>query len=67
MATKSGMKVIFVKSCQYTLDTLGIENFDEIPPTPTVKEIQANLCFSIFGENSKWPSFLGKGKSFENW
>ena len=30
----------------------------------TVKEIEANLCFSIFGkklENSKWPPFLGRG------
>ena len=57
MAAQSGGKVIFVKSCQYTLDTLGVENFDEIPLSCTVKEIEANLCFSIFGENSKWPSF----------
>ena len=53
MAGKSGEKLIFVKSCQYTLNTLGIENFDEIPLSPKVKEIEANLCFSIFGENSK--------------
>ena len=32
----------------------------------TVKEIQAILCFAIFGENSKWPPFLGRGKFFEN-
>ena len=34
-----------------------------------VKEIEANLCFAIFGpkfENSKWPPFLGRGKFFEN-
>ena len=67
MAAKSGGKVIFVKSRQYTLDTLGVENFNEIPVSHMVKEIEANLCFSIFGENSKWPSFLGRGKSFENW
>ena len=30
MAAKSGGKVIFVKSRQYTLDTLGVENFDKI-------------------------------------
>ena len=69
MAAKSGGKVIFVKSRRYTLDTLGVENFDEIPLSRTVKEIEANLCFSIFGEkfeNSKWPSFLGRGKVFEN-
>ena len=67
MATKSGMKVIFVKSGQYTLDILGVENFDEIPVYCMVKEIEANLWFSIFGENSKWPPFLGRGKCFENW
>ena len=53
MAAKSGGKVIFVKSHQYTLDTLSVENFDEITPSRTVKEIEANLCFSIFGENLK--------------
>ena len=45
----------------------GVENFDEIPLSCTVKEIEANLCFSIFGENSKCPSFIERGKSFENW
>ena len=34
-------------------DTLWIENFDEIALSDTVKEIEANLCFSIFGKNSK--------------
>ena len=53
MATKCGEKVIFVKSRQYTLNTLGVENFDEIPLSRKVKEIEANLCFSIFGENLK--------------
>ena len=33
--------------------TLRVENFDEIALSRTVKEIQAILCFSIFGENSK--------------
>ena len=64
MASKSGGKAIFVKSRQYTL---GVENFDEIPLSRMVKEIEANLCLSIFGENSKWPLFLGRGISFENW
>ena len=27
----------------------------------TVKEIEANLCFSIFGKNSKWPLYVGRG------
>ena len=38
---------------------------DEIALSRTVKEIEAILCFSIFGENSKWPPFLGRGKFFE--
>ena len=43
------------------LDALWVENFDEIALSHTVKEIEANLCFSIFGKNSKnskWPPFL---------
>ena len=35
------------------LDTLWVENFDEIALSRTVREIQGNLCFSIFGKNSK--------------
>ena len=35
------------------LDTLWMENFDEITLSRTVKEIEANLCFAIFGKNSK--------------
>ena len=50
----------------HSLDTLSLENFDEIALSHTVKEIEANLCFAIFGENSKWPPFLGRGKFFEN-
>ena len=42
------------------------EIFDEIALSRTVKEIEANLCFAIFGKNSKWPPFLGRGKFFEN-
>ena len=45
----------------YSLDTLGVENFDEIALSPMVKEIEAILCFSHFFkkfENSKWPQFL---------
>ena len=34
-------------------DTLWVENFDEIALSRTVKEIEANLCFAIFGENLK--------------
>ena len=32
---------------------LWVENFDEITLSRTVKEIQAILCFAIFGKNSK--------------
>ena len=35
------------------LDTLWVENFDEITLSRTVKEIEAILCFAIFGKNSK--------------
>ena len=34
-------------------DTLWVENFDEIALSGTVKEIEGNLCFAIFGKNSK--------------
>ena len=34
-------------------DTLWIENFDEIALSRTVKEIEANSCFAIFGKNLK--------------
>ena len=33
-----------------SLDTLWVENFDEIALSRTVKEIEANLCFAIFGK-----------------
>ena len=35
------------------LKYLWVENFDEIDLSRTVKEIEANLCFAIFGKNSK--------------
>ena len=50
-------------------DTLWVENFDEIALSRTVKEIEANLCFAIFGKNSKIQNgrhFWGRGKFFEN-
>ena len=33
----------------HSLDTLWVENFDEIALSHTVKEIEGNLCFAIFG------------------
>ena len=45
----------FLENCKklHLLDTLWVENFDEIALSRTVKEIEANLCFAIFGKNSK--------------
>ena len=44
----------FLKSCHiYFLDTLGVENFDEIALSLTVKEIEAILCFRTFLKNLK--------------
>ena len=45
----------FFENCKdyIPLDTLWVENFDEIALSRTVKEIEANLCFAIFGKNSK--------------
>ena len=44
----------FLENCkEHSLDTLWVENFDEIALSRTVKEIEANLCFAIFGKNSK--------------
>ena len=37
----------------HPLDPLWVENFAEIALSRTVKEIEANLCFAIFGKNSK--------------
>ena len=37
----------------HSLNTLWVENFDEIALSRTVKEIEANLCFAILGKNSK--------------
>ena len=53
----------------HSLDTLWVENFDEIALSGTVKEIEANLCFAIFGKNSKIQNgrhFWGGGKFLEN-
>ena len=34
-------------------DALWVKNFDEIALSRTVKEIEADWCFAIFGKNSK--------------
>ena len=53
----------------HSLDTLWVENFDEIALSRTVKEMEANLCFAIFGKNSKIQNgrhFWGGENFFEN-
>ena len=51
----------------HCLDTLWVENFDDIARSRTVKEIEGNLCFAIFGKNSK----IQNGRHFwggkKNW
>ena len=43
----------YTHNIQLCKDLSGVENFDEISLSQTVKEIEAFLCFCIFGENSK--------------
>ena len=44
----------FLKIAKSTfLSTLWVENFDEIALSRMIKEIEANLCFAIFGKNLK--------------
>ena len=50
----------------HLLDTLWVENFDKITLSRMVREIEANLCFAIFGKNSNRPPFLGRGTFFKN-
>ena len=47
-----------------------VKNFTEIALSRMVKEIEANLCFSIFGKNSKIQNgrhFWGEEYFFLNW
>ena len=54
MAAICGEGKIFWKLPRvHFLDTLWVENFDEIALSRTVKEIEVNSCFAIFGKNSK--------------
>ena len=44
----------FFENCRVpSVDTLCVKNFDEIALSRTVKEIEAILCFAIFGKNPK--------------
>ena len=54
MAAICGEGKIFGKLQRlHSLDTLWVENFDKIALSRMVKEIEANLCFAIFGKNLK--------------
>ena len=48
-----GGEIYFNIAKNTMLKYLWVENFDEIALSRTVKEIEANLCFAIFGKNSK--------------
>ena len=71
MAAIFGKGKIFGKLQRvHSLDTLWVENFDEIALSHTVKEIEANLCFAIFGKNSKIQNgrhFWGGANFFKNY
>ena len=70
MAAICGEGKIFGKLQRvHFLDTPWVENFAEIALSRTVKEIEANLCFAIFGKNSKIQNgrhFWGGEIFFEN-
>ena len=54
MAAIFGEGKIFLKIAKSTfLTPLWLENFDEIALSRIVKEIETNLCFSIFGKVAK--------------
>ena len=70
MAAIFGEGKIFLKIAKITfLRYPKIKNFDEIALFRTVKEIEANSCFAIFGKNSKIQNghhFWGGENFFEN-
>ena len=54
MAAIFGEGKIFLKLQRlHSLDTLWVKHFDKIALSRTVKEVEANSCFAIFGKNSK--------------
>ena len=68
---KNGRKLqmaakLLLKFGQRTLHMYpGVENFDEIALSRTVKEMWAILCFCQNFENSKWPLFFERQNFFE--
>ena len=62
-------KIFFKLQRVHFLDTLWVENVDKIALSRTVNEIEANLCFAMFGKNSKNQNgshFWGGKIFFEN-
>ena len=61
----------YFENCRvHFLDTLWVENFDEIALSRTVMEIEANSCFAIFGKNSEIQNgrhFWGGENFFKSW
>ena len=54
MAAIFGEGKIFLKIAKITFLQYPVgQKFDEIALSRTVKEIEGNLCFAIFGKNSK--------------
>ena len=70
MAAIFGEGKIFLKLPRVQCsDILWVKNFDEIALSRMVKEIEANLCFAIFGKNlSFWggENFWKIAQKFEN-
>ena len=70
MAAICGEGKIFCKIGRvHFLDSLWVENFDEIALSRTVKEIEAILCFLPFWgkiRKFKMAAICGKRKIFEN-
>ena len=50
----------------HSLDTLWVENFNEIALSHMVKEIQANLCFAFLAKIRKFKmaTIFGGGENF---
>ena len=48
-----GGEIFFLNCQEYNAEIPVGRKFDEIALSGTVKEIEANLCFVIFGKNSK--------------
>ena len=70
MAAIFGEGKIFWKLARvHLLDTLWVENFDEIALSRTVKEIEAILCFAWLLakiRKIKMAAIFGEGKIFSN-